>query len=224
GLRCPRLHVNDAVVAHAGAFQSQPGIIAIAGTGSIVFGKTETGQHIRNFDFNHYAYCSALHLSYEAIHRLLAGDILPEDREFMDEVLAFWGAKAISELRERGVRGFVADDFECNRTFGDMAPLVTERARRGAPLARSVCDGAAEALGIGVRLVGACFAARTVRVALVGGVVKSDYMQGAVARVLAKSREVQYQLVEPAFPGEIGAVLMALEQQNVAMDETALTA
>jgi len=44
GLTCPRIHVNDAVVAHAGALESRPGIIAIAGTGSIVYGVTEAGR------------------------------------------------------------------------------------------------------------------------------------------------------------------------------------
>src|SRR4051812_31559949 len=33
GLRCSRVHVNDAVIAHAGALRSRPGIIAICGTG-----------------------------------------------------------------------------------------------------------------------------------------------------------------------------------------------
>jgi glucosamine kinase len=55
GLDCPRLVVNDAVVAHAGALLSQPGIIAISGTGSIIFGVTESGRHVRNYDFGHYA-------------------------------------------------------------------------------------------------------------------------------------------------------------------------
>ena len=43
GLVCPHLSVNDAVIAHAGALRSQPGIIAISGTGSIVFGVTPAG-------------------------------------------------------------------------------------------------------------------------------------------------------------------------------------
>jgi N-acetylglucosamine kinase-like BadF-type ATPase len=41
GLVCPRLSVDDAVIAHAGALLSQPGIIALSGTGSMVFGVSE---------------------------------------------------------------------------------------------------------------------------------------------------------------------------------------
>lgn len=54
GLRCPRIHVNDAVVAHVAAFRDQPGVLAIAGTGSNVFAITAQGQHLRNGGFMHY--------------------------------------------------------------------------------------------------------------------------------------------------------------------------
>jgi N-acetylglucosamine kinase-like BadF-type ATPase len=53
GLVCPRLSVNDAVIAHAGALRSLPGIIAISGTGPIVFGVTPDVRQIRNYDFGH---------------------------------------------------------------------------------------------------------------------------------------------------------------------------
>jgi glucosamine kinase len=35
------VHVNDAVIAHAGALRSEPGIVAISGTGSIVLDITQ---------------------------------------------------------------------------------------------------------------------------------------------------------------------------------------
>jgi glucosamine kinase len=90
GLCCPRLQVNDAVIAHAGALRSRPGIIAILGTGSIVFGVTPDGRHVRNYDFHHYAASAARHLGYEAVHRIIAGETEAADLEFVQEVLAFW--------------------------------------------------------------------------------------------------------------------------------------
>lgn len=53
---------NDAVAAHAGAFLTEPGIVAISGTGSIVFAIDERGHQRRNYDFRHYAPTSARHL------------------------------------------------------------------------------------------------------------------------------------------------------------------
>ena len=222
GLNCPRLHVNDAVVAHAGALRSQPGIIVISGTGSIVFGVTEAGRHVRNYDFHHYARSGARHLAYDAVYGLLAGMAQSEDSAFQNELLAFWQAGDLAELRERGLAGFEPDPFERTRQFGQMAPLVTDAAQNGVPLAQTVCDTAANALGIGIRLVGGCFSSQCVKVALIGSVAQSEYMQQSIASTLSQSQEKRYDLTPPAFSSEVGAVLMALERYGVAIDDTVL--
>lgn len=216
---CPRLHVNDAVVAHAGALRSLPGIIAISGTGSIVFGVTESGRHLRNYDFRHYASSAARHLSYDAVYRILAGSTRPEDDEFTAQILAFWNATDLSELHEQGTTGFVADNNDRTRLFGEMAPLVTTAARNGVPLARAVCDAAVAALAIGIKLVGNGFASETVSVALIGSVINSNYIKQGVRRTLAESTTKRYQILETAFPAEIGAVLMALSRHGVPIDD-----
>ncbi|RJE86107.1 hypothetical protein D3P07_18660 [Paenibacillus sp. 1011MAR3C5] len=73
GLHCPKLHMNDAVAAHAGALRARPGIVAISGTGSIILGITESREHIRNYDFHHYAFSAARFLAYDAVYEVLAG-------------------------------------------------------------------------------------------------------------------------------------------------------
>jgi glucosamine kinase len=217
-LNCPRLHVNDAVVAHAGALESRPGIIAISGTGSIIFGATEDGRQIRNYDFSHYAPTSACHLAFNAVHRILAEDTQPEDAELIQQVLAFWGVEDVGGLRALGTQGFCAEEFERIRRFGAMASLVTEAASSGAPLARSVCDNAAAMLAIGIRLIGSCFAAERVEVALIGGAVRSAYVQQAVAQALSRSPQRGYEVVDPALSCAAGAVLMALDRTGVVID------
>src|SRR5947209_7294298 len=114
GLECPRVHVNDAVIAHAGALQSRPGIIAVCGTGSIVFGVTPEGRQIRNYDFSHYAPTAARHLAYEAVFRIIAGEAGPADRDFVRQVLTFWEAADLAALRELGAGGFRGDPQERN--------------------------------------------------------------------------------------------------------------
>ena len=224
GLRCPRLHVNDAVVARAGALLSQPGIIVIAGTGSIVFGVTEAERAVRNYDFYHYARSSARYLAYDAMYQVLAGNVEAEDEMFVADILAFWQAKDVPELREQGLQGFVADPFERGRRFGAMAPLVTEAAQKGTPLAQTVCNAAAAAVGAGVRLVGSCFASDSVSVALIGGVAQSVYMRQSIGAALAKSADKRYQIVESALSSEAGAVLMALARHGVTIDDTVIAA
>jgi glucosamine kinase len=222
GLNCPRLHVNDAVVAHAGALEGRPGIIAISGTGSIVFGVTESGRHIRNYDFHHYAATAARHIAFDAVHRVLAEDMREQEDPFIRQICAFWNVPDVAALRALGMEGFVSGDFECTRRFGELACLVTEAARQGSPLARSVCDRAAATLSLGIRLVGTCFQERRVRVALIGGAVRSPYMRQAMATELARSQDRRYEVVDPAFSCEAGAVLMALERYGIAPDELIL--
>ena len=222
GLTCPRLVVNDAVVAHAGALLSRPGIIAIGGTGSIVFGVNEAGSHIRNYDFRHWSAANAASIAYHAMHRLLAGDAGPADHAFAARVQEYWEVRSLAELRRIGARGFIGDGTERNRRFGEMAQLVTEAAMSGAPLAVSVCDQAAAALFVGIRLVATCFEKATVEVALIGGVATSDYLQGAVARLLNVDSERAYRRVNPAYPPEIGAAMMALEGHGIAVDSSVL--
>lgn len=215
GLTCPRIHVNDAVVAHAGALESRPGIIAIAGTGSIVYGVTETGRQIRNYDFHHAPSAQARSLSYDAVHALLADEAGAADAELVGAILDFWRIGSLGELREMGTRGFIADRFERGRRFGEMAPLVTAAAGQGSPLACRVCDQVAAALGTSIRLVGGCFALDSIPIALIGGVIRSPYMQGAIARALGEIRGRQYDIMEPALSGEAGASRMALRHLGI---------
>jgi N-acetylglucosamine kinase-like BadF-type ATPase len=219
GLTCPRLHVNDAVIAHAGALRSQPGIIAICGTGSIVFGVTPEGRQIRNYDFNHYAPTAARHLAYEAVFRIIAGEAGPADRDFVQQVLTFWEAADLAALRELGAGGFREDPQERNYQFGKMARLVTEAAGTGVPLAGAVCEQAATVLALGICLVGGCFPDETVLLALVGSAIRAPAMREALEGPLARKANRSYRLVEPALSSVHGAVLMALERCGTRIDE-----
>lgn len=219
GLECPRIHVNDAVVAHNGAFGTQPGIIAIAGTGCVIFGITSEGRQIRNYDFRRYARAAARHLAQDAVYMLLAGHAAPGDAGFAAEILRFWAKPDLGALREIGARGFIEDTSTRNRLFADMAPLVTEAAGCGAPLARLVCNRAAEALATDIRLVGGCFAEDTVPVALIGAVARSPIIAEAVQLALAGAEDKSYRVVEPQLSCTAGAVLLALQVAGVAPTE-----
>lgn len=218
-LVCPRLHVNDAVVAHAGALESRPGIIAIAGTGTIIFGMTETGEAVRNYDFHHSSPAHARALSYATVHSLLAGETEPADTDVIEAILHFWNVDSVGQLRVLGRAGFIGDHFERSRRFGDMAPLVTAAALEGAPLACRACDQAACDLSRGIRLVGGCFERESISIALIGSLIRSSYMQTAMARILAQSENKRYCIVEPAFSSEVGAALMALQLAGVETSE-----
>ena len=219
GLSGQRLLVNDAVIAHAGALCSKPGIIVISGTGSIIFGVTESGKHIRNFDFNHYAPSAARLLSYSAVHRIIAGEYAEEDLPFVNEVLKFWEVKDINDLTELGSNGFISDREQCKRRFGEMAPLVTNAALNDVTLAQDICNTAVRQLAIGIKLLGACFKTHAVPVVLVGSVACSPYMKHSITNTFVEDSNKKYNIVEPVLSSTAGAVLLGLKRLGIDIDD-----
>lgn len=157
---------------------------------------------------------AAVHLANDSVLRILAGDADAADQTFVADVLHYWQVPDVEALRAIGQHGFVADRLERLARFSAMAPLVTEAAARGSPLAQGVCERAAEALVLGVRLLGTCFGASFVPVAVTGGVGRSTYMLQTIERLLREHTRPAYRVIDPTYPPVVGAVLLALQQIN----------
>ncbi|MGG1514235.1 BadF/BadG/BcrA/BcrD ATPase family protein [Paenibacillus oryzisoli] len=214
-LHCPRQHVNDAVVAHSGALLSEPGIIVVSGTGSIIVAVNEAGQHIRNYDLHHYAASAARFLAYDATYEVLAGNAQEEDAELVEAMFRFWGVSTVEELAQLAVEGFIADPRERNRKFAELAPALTDFAQQHVPLAQLVCDRAIHQIAVGVNMLSAYFAEPEVKVALVGSVVNSAYFGEQLALRMEQGNRKKLRLTAPAFSPAAGAVLMALKELGV---------
>ncbi|AZN41943.1 BadF/BadG/BcrA/BcrD ATPase family protein [Paenibacillus albus] len=219
GLNCSKVIVNDAVVAHSGALMNKPGIVAISGTGSIIFAINEDNRQIRNYDFRHYAPTASRFLAFDAVYEIIAGNVAVEDDVFVQEVLQFWEKDDVAALSKLGSNGFIADDVELTLRFGLMGPLVTAAAASGSPLARRVCDNAVQALDTGIRLLGSCFEAESVNVAFIGSVIRDDYVRSQLTHALERASNRAYCVVEPALSPAAGAVLLAMEAVGQPADE-----
>ena len=214
GLRCPIQHVNDAVVAHRGALLFRPGIVAIAGTGSVIAGITEKGKLVRNYDFKHYANNAACSLTYSCVERILAGET--DDTDFMDKLLRYLGAEDADALKALKAKGYGMGYAQMLKLLGDFAPEVTAAALRGSRLAGQVCARAAAETVEGIRLLGGCFVSSPVPVALIGSAANSTFMKNAVGELLRG--ECRYALVEPALPPALGAALMAAQLAKIEIE------
>ena len=95
GITCAQVQVNDADIAHFGAFQGAPGLVSIQGDGSMIFGMTDTGRRIRNFDYCHYARGAGPWIGSLAVIMLLARGPEPEDASFLAQVLRHWDANSL---------------------------------------------------------------------------------------------------------------------------------
>jgi glucosamine kinase len=220
----PRRIVNDAKIAQKGAMGGNPGIIAICGTGSVIYGVNEEGREIRNYDFNHYAASTARHLSYELIYRIIAGQYNKEDEELVKEVLKYWEVKDTTSLGIKGSYGFMENHEDCKRKLGQMASLITSGAEAGLPLAQGVCNDAAEEVARGIRLLGSCFKEKHIYTAFIGSVIETSFMSSAVKSALEQysCQEKNYTILKPKFSPAAGALILAYEALDIDINEKLL--
>ncbi|RIX51541.1 ATPase [Paenibacillus nanensis] len=211
GLSCPKLHVNDAVSAHAGALLARPGIVAISGTGSIILGITEAGRQIRNYDFHHYAASAARFIAYDAVFEALAGNRDVSDGSLLLAMLRHFEAGSLEQLAELARQGFHSDRRERDKRFGQFAPYVTEAAEHGSSIATLVLNRAAAQLKTGIELIAAGFDSDDVQVALIGSVISSPYLSRTLTKLLADGRNKRYIVTPPELEPVAGSVLLALK-------------
>jgi len=220
GLTCPVQNVNDAVIAQRGAFLLQPGIIAISGTGSIIFGITESGESIRNYDFYHYASTAARFLSYDSVYKIIAGETDQTDSDFIAAVLKHFKVNDLTALTKLGSKGFMDEYTQRAKLFGDLAPVVTAAALNGSHLAEHICGKAAADLITGIKLVGACFESDTVPAALIGSVANSMFIKNRINESLnKKDSNKNYLLAEPVLPPVLGAIMMSMYFNKIPMND-----
>jgi glucosamine kinase len=206
GIRGRLIAVNDTEVAHAGAFGGGPGIIAIAGTGSMIFGISDSGRRLRNDQYMHYA-GAARHLSFDVVQHV-ALDVDSEDPVMLDAALRHWRAATLAELREVVRAQYAGDHDDLKRHFGAFAPVVTELAAQSA-LARAAIARLAESTRVGIELLAADFSLAEVPVVLEGGLACSPQFTEALRAALVSAKS-GCSLVRPqASPAE-GAALLAL--------------
>lgn len=214
GLPCQVHVVSDAVVAHIGAFRGDPGIIAICGTGSVVFGVTAAGEQIRNYDCVHYARASAHNVGERALHAILS-DRAPAGWALADRLLDRWECESIADLREAVRDEDRFTNASSENPFDSVAPLVTAAAADGDNIAGAICTEAVEEVVTGVRIVGG-YLDEPIDVAPAGSVLRSEHMTAELRRQIAESNGYQY--VDPVMSPVAGAVFDAIDRATGAND------
>ncbi|MEK5058580.1 hypothetical protein BK126_03295 [Paenibacillus sp. FSL H7-0326] len=209
--------VNDTLAAHRSIFLGRPGIVAIGGTGSLIFGINEEGRMVRNDDFAHYARVAARFITYETVYAIISGYDEEADLPLVGLMLQHLGCSSTQELAELALRGYGVDKRSQNRMLGDMAHLITEAADTGIPLAVNICNEAARQTAVGIRLIGATFRASEILVSFSGSCITSPYLKKAVLAQLKNGSGIKnetdpkFVYVEQRLPSDIGAVMMAYE-------------
>jgi N-acetylglucosamine kinase-like BadF-type ATPase len=184
---CPVQVVGDMVVALQAAFGSGPGVIAIAGSGSIAFGRGESGETLRagGWGFQISDEGSGYWVGRTALSRALRASDEGAQPVLLTEVMKIWKLSSPEELIQVANASPPPD-------FAGLFPVVLAAADAGDVLARTILTIAgSELAGVAKIVAGRLFSK---------GTAVPVAMAGSVFRQCALVRQVFYNGVRSEFP------------------------
>jgi glucosamine kinase len=211
-----RVILNDAVVAHRGALLGEPGVIVVAGTGSMILAITDDGTEVESGQFEHYA-GAARHLVYEAMQQILAGLDGPDDREFVTSVLDYWRVATVDDLRTAILSLADVDRMRVRRRYGGLAPAVTAAADTS-PLADRALRDLAAKTARGIQLLAPLIHSGPVPVATAGALATTDAYITRLSVALGEHPANRAIIVPTALDPMRGAALIGLQTAGVGID------
>lgn len=209
---------SDAVTALCGATACRPGVVVIAGTGSVAFGMHESGERFRAGGWGSVLgdEGSGFDIGMRAMKAVLRDfDGRGPATRMASGIFEFFQVSGPAELYERSYRpGFRKDQVAA------LVPLVVEAARQGDAVAAGILAAAGKELGAAAAAVlrRLSESGKTFPVTYSGGVF------GAGALILESftaevHRHFPQVTVQPAaYPPVYGAVLLALRQVGLEPD------
>ncbi|MHA7984809.1 BadF/BadG/BcrA/BcrD ATPase family protein [Rathayibacter sp. CAU 1779] len=212
-LSCDRIIVNDAVVAHRGALLGRPGVMVVAGTGSMILAIDEDGTEVESGQFQHYA-GAARHLVFETMQLILVGAAGPDDDALVDAVLKYWDAADVPELRRALLDLGATDPIEVRHRYGRLAPTVTAAAETS-PLADRALRDLTDKTARGIRLLLPFVGDEETQVAVTGSLAMTPAFTSRLDAALHEEPAACATLVPTALDALRGAALMAYQRVGV---------
>ena len=214
---------TDLAAARAGAFALRPGLVAVAGSGSAVLGEDLHGSTARaggwGYLFGDEA--GAFGIGSAAIRGILAAvDAGRPAPTLAVSVAAALGLPDVTDAPRQFYAGRIG-----RRKIAELAVLVEDAARRGDEFARAIFTNAGHVLAGQLRQITARLRWNEAPVpwAGVGGVFTGGpVLADAIAADLDQQSEPRLVRVEPQFPPDVGAALLAIKASRAA-DVAAVT-
>lgn len=199
---------HDAPVALAGAVQSRPAVVLIAGTGSVAYGEDASGgAHVRVGGWGYLFGDDGS--AFAAARDALAHAMVEDDRGARSPL----GDAALAFFDRTDLRALATDALQGRITRGELAAfaqVVHDAARLGDPVATAIVDRAADALAeLAATAIARLHAdGRAVTVGLSGGAFRSEAFAARVRRRIGDL--VPGAMAVPArYDAAIGAALLA---------------
>ncbi|MCC7497637.1 MAG: ATPase [Bryobacterales bacterium] len=204
---------HDGLVALAGAHGGEPGIITIAGTGSISFGRNAQGRQARAGGWG-YIYGDEGG-GFDIVRQAVRASLRAEEGWGPPTSLRARLLEATGEKLADGLLHQLYGSAYPRATVARMAPLVDEAAIEGDAVAREILSGAAQALASYTAAVRQQLfvPGEPVAIAGIGGVFGS--------RLLCETYRILVQLEEgcvlrePRYPPAVGALIEAWRAEGL---------
>lgn len=210
---------SDAAIALAGATADNYGVVVIAGTGAMAFGVNRKGEMKRASGWGYILgdEGSGYNIGLKAmIASIRAYDGRGEKTMLASKLASRLKLATIDYLVER-----VYIDHMERHEIAALVPVVVETAKEGDKVARNILSEAGKELGLAATAVikGLRMEKESFDVAPVGGVFKAGALilnsfEEVVMKTAPKCR-----IVSPRFEPVVGAVLMALREIGVEIDD-----
>jgi len=210
------LAVEDTITAHAGALAGKPGIVIIAGTGAVAYGRNEVGLTAQSgglgyllsdegagFDIGQRALRAAIQAADGRGPRTTLGGLLLDHFRLPD----------FTEVAQ-----VLYNHKEVRVAIAHLSPIVVQAAAAGDPVAAHILEYAAGELGRCILAVARQLDWPNPTVSTTGGVFRAgklilDPLGAYLARHLPGAL-----VVPAAYPPVIGAALLALESGGIPVD------
>lgn len=200
---------NDAVIALIGALGGKPGVVVIAGTGSIALGKNENNEIVRAGGWGYILgdEGSGFYIGKNALIYALKEYDGRGKKTILTEMIK--QNLKISDTEE--IVPMVYSGKLTRAGIADLAKLVFKAAKKGDKIASVILNKAGQELGLLAYAVikRLKFETKDIDIALIGGIFKQkEFLLEPIKSVIPYNINFK----EPRFPPVVGAFLMGLEK------------
>jgi N-acetylglucosamine kinase-like BadF-type ATPase len=176
---------GDHVTALCGGVDGLQGMILIAGTGSICYGRNEDGRSHRAGGFGHLIDDEGS--GYSIGRDVLAAVVRAEDGRSAPTALTRLAFERLQAESVRDIVGFVYDPARNKKDIAALAPLLSEACEAGDGAALAIAGSSARSLLQLVVPVAEKLSLQAGPLALAGSVLlRNEYVRGALERLLAQ--------------------------------------
>lgn len=212
--RVPQRLLNDVDAAHLGAFAGQPGILILAGTGSMAWARDATGASHRTGGWGDVigdegsGYWIGTRVL-GAVSKAIDGRAAPTG--LVDAVFARLGLR--SDDRMNQLLGWASGLDAPRMQIAKLAPLALECAEAGDPAANTIVNAAADELSLHIGTLERQLAASKLPWSFAGGLFASPALRRAVTARVGRPA------IPPRLPPVGGALLAAAQHLGWPTDE-----